>query len=113
MITESYAERSGDDVLFRLAVDGSAVLDVLTDDATLAACREMLRGSAGRMEEIRLGSFGPFHVTVATNALDSTVSIFVDGPTLDDRFRGGQAAGVYVRREDLLNVLDTIVPEAV
>lgn len=113
MITESYAERSGDEVLFRLAIDGAAVLDVLTDDATLAACREMLRtASAPGMHEMRMGTFGPFGATMVLHGDRSTVSIFVNGPGLDNRFRGNQAAGVYVRREELLNVLDRLVPEA-
>ena len=102
MITERYFERAGNKVLFRIAIDDTVVLDILTSDADLARCRELLEGpGAGRMEWFRLGSFGPFDVTVNRHEDGSSASFFIDGPDLDNAFAGNQTAGVYLSVDDL------------
>jgi hypothetical protein len=75
-----YLERDGDKLLLRLAVDDAAVLDVLTDPVTLARARTVLTNAPERgLTEQRLGSFGPFELTMSTtNAME--VAIAVDGP---------------------------------
>jgi len=109
MITESYIEGEGDRVLFRLSVSDIAVLDIFTDEQTLVRAREFLcdpgRHHQGT-QEMRLGSFGPFDVTMNCITNDETIAIFVDGPDFGQEFRGNQSAGLYVAREELITALN-------
>jgi hypothetical protein len=51
-----------------------------------------------------MGSFGPLKVTL-TVARDNSATIFIEGPTLGDAFRGEQVAGAYLDWGDLLREL--------
>jgi len=104
-ITEHYLERDGARCLLRLVVEGSAVLDVLTDDNTLRHCRALLSEVRDGLLEHPLGSFGPFTATLSLTAGSQSATIMVDGPELEYAFRGGQAAGIYVDAQELAIVL--------
>lgn len=54
-------------------------------------------------ESIRLGSFGPLDVTLSVSK--TMVSLMIDGPELDHAFAGGQGAGIYVSRDEMLKAL--------
>jgi hypothetical protein len=54
---------------------------------------------------MRLGSFGPFSVSMSRFNEDPTVAIFVYGPDFGHEFHGSQSAGLYVPREELLRAL--------
>jgi hypothetical protein len=105
VITQRYLERDGDKLLLRLALDDAAVLDVLTDPVALAQARTVLKNAPDRgLTEQRLGTFGPFDVTMSTtNAMD--VAIAVDGPDLGSAFQGNQAIVFYVGRDEMLDAL--------
>src|SRR5215831_11292119 len=107
-ITESHIEGAGDRVLLRLAVKNSALLDVFTNEETLGRAREFLSDPGGPQQggqEMRLGSFGPFAISMSRVNDDPTVAIFLNGPDLGNEFRGNQSAGLYVLREELLNAI--------
>ena len=104
-ITEHYLERNGGRCLLRLVVEGSGVLDVVTEEATLRSCRALLSEPRDRPLERRLGSFGPFTVTLSLTARSQEAAIMLDGPDLDHAFQGGQAAGLYVDAQELAHVL--------
>jgi len=57
------------------------------------------------LTSIRMGSFGPFDVTLTLGK--GFVSILVDGPDLEGRFAGNQGAGVYVERQELIDALSS------
>jgi len=105
VITERYLERDGDRLLLRLVVHGAAALDVLTDAPTLSGARAAVeRAGAHGLLEYRLGSFGPFDVTMSTTD-GRTVALAVDGPDLGRAFRGDQAIVFYVDRAEILDAL--------
>ena len=108
MITERYIERASDGrILFRIAVSHVAVFDVLTDEATLESCRQLLRNADDKkgMQWLRMGSFGPFDVSMTVSARE-TVSLLIDGPELDNVFHGHQGAGIYISREEMSRALN-------
>ena len=109
MITRRYLERDGERLLLRLAVAEAAALDVLTDAPTMARARAALEGAAagGRGPvEVRLGSFGPFDVTLSAPAAPGGgAALSVDGPDLGRAFQGTQAVVFYVGRDELLDAL--------
>jgi hypothetical protein len=105
VITQSSLEQAGDRLLLRLAVDDTAVLDVLTDAPTLSSARAAIEHAPERgLTEHRLGSFGPFDVTLSTTD-DRRVALAVDGPDLGNVFRGNQAIVFYAGREEILKAL--------
>jgi hypothetical protein len=105
VITEHHLEQDGDRVLWRVMIDGSAALDVLTDHDTLARAHMALVSAPRRgLVEERLGTFGPFSVTMSFTEL-SQVAVAVDGPELGPSFRGNQAIVFYFTHEDLLAAL--------
>jgi len=109
MISQRYFERDGDRILFRFVVSEAAVFDVLTDDVALAQCRQLLRGELGTdVDTVRMGSFGPFDLTVSLGARTDRLSatVFICGPNVEPMFRGEQTAGAYLTRSELLEALD-------
>ena len=107
MITQRYFENGPLGILFRIAIDNSAVIDVLTTADALSACRAFLSDSeANSLESVRLGSFGPFEVTMGLSAEDATVTLFIDGPELGSQYRGDQSVGIYIERDEMLRALD-------
>ena len=107
MLTEHYLERSEEQILLRIAVNDVAVIDILTDANLLGLCRSLMRNPDQRgLQETRIGTFGPFDVTLSLLKDGMLVALLIDGPDLADRFRGSQSAGVYLTREELLTVLD-------
>ena len=107
MITQRYFEHGPLGILFRIAIDDRAVIDVLTTADALSACREFLSDSeSNSLESVRLGSFGPFEVTMGLSADDATVTLFIDGPELGNQYRGDQSVGVYIDRDEMLRALD-------
>jgi hypothetical protein len=112
IISQRYFERDGDRILFRFVVSEAAVFDVLTDDVALDQCRQLLRGQLGTdVDTVRMGSFGPFDVTMSlgprTDKLSATV--FICGPNVGLAFRGDQTAAAYLTRSQLLDALDETV----
>jgi hypothetical protein len=106
MITQRYFERDGDRILWRIALDDSAVLDVLTSDVELAQCRELLHmKSHDGLPSVRMGKFGPFDVTMTLRG-DGSVTLFIDGPDLGPAFAGNQSVGAYIGWEEMLAALD-------
>ena len=106
MITQRYFERDGDKILWRVSVSDVAVFDILTSDQELDRCRELLRGSLGAdVESVRMGTFGPFEVTLSLDA-DGSAAFFIDGPNVGISFSGNQCAGAYLSRTEMLNALD-------
>ena len=93
MISQVALEPVGDKVLLRLAAE-SAVLDVLTDAASLARARALVQALDRGFAELLLGSFGPFPVTVSVDATGE-VAIALDGPDLGPTVRGNQAVVFY------------------
>jgi len=88
-----------------------SLFDVLTDTATLAKCLGMLsQPERGGLQSRRLGTFGPFDVTLNLHADRKIVSIFIDGPDLEGAFSGNQSAGLYVEREEILRALSASPP---
>ena len=109
MITQRYLERDGERLLLRLAVAEAAVLDVLTDAPAMARARAALEAAPapGRGPvELRLGTFGPFDVTLSAPAAHgSGATLSVDGPDLGRAFRGTQVVVFYVGRDELIDAL--------
>jgi hypothetical protein len=106
MITQRYFERDGDRILFRIAVDETAVFDILTSDPELALCRDLLRGSlASDIDTVRIGTFGPFDVALSLDRDGQSVALFIDGPNVGSAFRGNQSAGAYLTRKGMLDAL--------
>jgi len=105
VITEHHLEQDGDRVLWRVVIDGAAALDVLTDHETLARARTALANPHRRgLVEERLGTFGPFAVTMSFSE-ENQVAVAVDGPDLGTGFRGTQAIVFYFTHEGLLAAL--------
>ena len=93
MISRVALEPVGDKLLLRVAAE-NASLDILTDASSLARARALVRAPQPRFTELRLGSFGPFPVTLSVDATGH-VAIAVDGPDLGPTVRGNQAAVFY------------------
>jgi len=111
MITQRYLERDGDRVLFRFAVNDTAVFDVLTTDVELERCRAFLRQElSDDVEEVRMGGFGPFDVILNRGADDVSMQILVSIPLNSSVFVGDQCVGAYLQRADLLEALDKAGP---
>jgi hypothetical protein len=107
MITQRYLERDGEKILFRVAIDDVAVFDILTSDPELARCRELLLGSLGAdVESVRIGTFGPFEVTLRLDPDGKSATFFIDGPNVGSAFCGDQVAGAYLTRVEMLDALD-------
>src|SRR5690606_26856885 len=75
---QNYLQRDGDRLMLQLAIE-SAVLDIVSDRATFLDCMAVLDAPHQGLVHCRMGSFGPFTVTLNLN-YDDSVSIFVDGP---------------------------------
>jgi hypothetical protein len=107
MITQRYFERDGGRTLFRIAINDTAVFDVLSTDGELERCRAFLRDELGRdVEKVRMGDFGPFDVILNRDTNSASVQIFICNPSIGAGFRGHQCVGVYLNRTDLLAALD-------
>lgn len=104
MITRIAIEQDGDRLLLRLAAGDTAVLDVLTDAASMAEGRYMLETMKGRLASMQLGTFGPFPVMLSMYATGS-VALAVDGPDFGDRFRGNQSVVLYSDPTEMMGLL--------
>jgi hypothetical protein len=93
VISRVALEPVGDHLLLRLAT-ANAVFDILTDSASLARARELVEMPMPEVREVSLGSFGPFRVTVSTDATGQA-AIALDGPDLGSTVRGNQAVVFY------------------
>jgi hypothetical protein len=101
MITDHQVERREGRILLGIAVE-NAVLDILTDDAQLQACVELLDKPHIGMVTAQMGTFGGF--TVATTLFsDDTVAILIDGPAFTQSRT--QTAGIYVTKDELKRLL--------
>lgn len=105
MITNWQLQRRGDSLILGIAVEHAA-LDVVSDLALLKDAFTMLRSPHRGLVDIRIGSFGPFAVTLNLHH-DDTVSIFVDGPDFDGARR--QSAALWVEKERLCGILQEVI----
>jgi hypothetical protein len=103
VITRAALEPLGDQFLLRLVTD-RAVIDVLTDKVSMKRAREVIERQEPVLAEARLGSFGPFQVTLSTSATGE-VAIAVDGPDLGPAVRGNQAIVFYATRAEAAELL--------
>ena len=102
MITDFQIQRNGGSIILGLEVP-NAVMDIVTDDATLQACREQLSDPNVGIGDVPIGRFGEYSVTLNLSK-DESVSIFVDGPAFDsDRV---QSSAIRTTKQSLLKVLD-------
>ena len=107
MITDWQVQRRGESLILGIAVE-HAVLDVVSDLALLKGCLAMLRSPHSGLVHRRMGSFGPFAVTLNLHH-DDTASIFVDGPDFDGA--RCQSAAVWVEKERLCGLLQEVIAQ--
>lgn len=85
---------------------GQAVLDVVSDNETLAACVEMLKAPHKGFVSRTMGCFGEYPVRLNLH-YDDSVSIFIDGPDFDER--RCQSSAIWVEKEELQNILQKVL----
>jgi len=105
MITDWQIQRRGDKVLLGLAVH-EAVLDILTDEATLASCLSFLKQPHDGHVDTPIGSFGDCSIRLNIHH-DESVSIFIDGPTFDPT--RSQSAAIWVEKDELISLITTVL----
>jgi hypothetical protein len=108
VITDWQVQRNGRLLILGIAV-GVGHLDVVTDDVLLKNCLAMLRSPHRGFVHTRMGSFGPFDVTLNLHH-DDSVSIFVDGPKFDDDRT--QSAAIWVEKDRLSEILEETIAGA-
>ena len=105
MTVEYEFERAGDRILLRLMINKTVAFDVLTDASVLSACLDFIEQPRGNgMQNMRIGSFGPFDVSLVLHANRSTASFVIDGPDLDNDFAGNQAVVLYLPRPEIADM---------
>jgi hypothetical protein len=101
MIIERDIRKIGDSILVGIGL-GNAVFDILTDRDQLKDCLQMLeqphRGTVWK----KIGDFGIYPITMNLHH-DETVSIFLDGPKLEQS--RDQGAGIYLEKEEFRQLL--------
>lgn len=106
MPLDRHVEIEGDRILWRILVNDTVALDVLTTATTLARAHSILRNARGRDSvEEPLGTFGPFLITMSSTSEERRIALALDGPELGSAFSGNQAVVVYVDRNDVLAAL--------
>src|SRR6266498_2947184 len=108
MITEWQVQRKGEALILGIALE-HAVLDVVSDHRSLAACLAMLESPHAGLVDTRMGQFGEFPVTLNLDH-DDTVSIFIDGPDFDSG--RNQSAAMWVDKEKLRDILQEVLRDA-
>lgn len=101
MIRTQQVLRKGSDILLGIGLD-NAVLDILTNEAQLQACLQMLEEPAVGLTSVSMGTFGIYPVTLNLHP-DETVSIFIDGPDFE-KCRS-QSAAIWPGKEALRGML--------
>lgn len=104
-IKEHQILRKGSRILLGIALD-NAVLDIVTSDAELQECLQILQQPQQASVRLRMGTFGNYAVSLNIDSGD-TVSIFVDGPDFD-HYRC-QSAAIWLTKDELLNLLSRIL----
>ena len=106
MITDWQVARKGEALILGIAVADAAVLDIVSDDALLGKCLEMLDSPHVGLVDTQMGRFGEFPVTLNLHH-DDTVSIFIDGPDFDTT--RNQSAAIWVEKDRLREILREII----
>jgi hypothetical protein len=105
MIEDHDIRRRDGIVLFGIAL-GDAVLDVVTNDAQLEQCIDFLQKPHDAMADIAMGKFGIYPVTLVVTR-EHVAVIMIDGPDFEES--RNQAAGIYVDKNELLQLLLDVV----
>jgi hypothetical protein len=109
MITEWHIERKGEALLLGIAVADTAVLDIVSDRASLIACLQMLESPHVGLVHTQMGRLGEFPITLNLHH-DETVSIFIDGPDFDTP--RNQSAAIWVEKDRLRDILREVTKAA-
>jgi hypothetical protein len=109
MITDWQIQRKGAVLILGIAVAENAVLDIVSDDALLANCLEMLERPHADLVDTQMGRFGEFPIRLNLHH-DDTVSIFIDGPDFDTG--RSQSAAIWVEKNGLRDILQQVIRAA-
>ncbi|HTK85345.1 MAG TPA: hypothetical protein VL625_09700 [Patescibacteria group bacterium] len=89
---------------------GGAVIDILTSQKELAECLKLIETKDDVFEDVRIGKFGIYPVTVNLHR-DGETSIFIDGPDFDKH--RVQSAAVWLERDQLKTVIKSVLKQPV
>src|SRR6218665_3186875 len=101
MITQHYITKVGSKIVLSIAFE-SAVLDIVSSEAEIQACLQLLDEQHGSSVREKLGSFGIYAIAMNLGR-DDSASIFIDGPLYDDACN--QSAGFIVDQTQLKRIL--------
>ena len=109
MITQWHIERNGEALMLDIVVKNTALLEIVSDHASLARCLQMLESPHVGLVDTQMGRFGVFPITLNLHH-DDTVSIFIDGP--DFNTPRNQSAAIWVEKARLCEILREVTNAA-
>jgi hypothetical protein len=97
--------RNGNAILLGIATNDAA-LDIVTSDATLRLCVELLQKSHRALATVQIGGFGSYPATLVVDSGDMA-TITVDGPEFE--VARNLTAGIWIEKRWLLQSLQEVI----